>query len=94
MSSHRTGLAMIDKPTLITETARITPVGLGWATIVKADPSTQVTLVAGVLTCVYLIAQTWFILRRARRERRRLEMEEAEHASRMRAMEDARRDES
>ena len=74
---------MVDRTTLINETARITPVGLGWATITSADPSTQVTLVAGLLTCVYLIAQTWLIFRKARREARRLEMDEAEHARRM-----------
>jgi len=63
----------------IQEGARVVPVGAGWAAIMGADPSTQVGLVAGALTCVYLIAQMWLIWRRARIERRKLEMLEREH---------------
>lgn len=63
----------------IHEGARVAPVGVGWAALTSADPTTQVTLVAGVLTCIYLIAQLWLIMRRARIEREKLEMAKAEH---------------
>ena len=58
----------------IHEGARVAPVGAGWAAIMSADPSTQVTIVAGLLTCLYLLAQLWLIFRRARIERQKLEM--------------------
>ncbi len=65
----------------IQEGARAVPVGAGWAAIMSSDPSTQVGVVAGVLTCIYLLAQMWLILRRARIERRKLEMLEREHSN-------------
>ncbi|WP_275951344.1 hypothetical protein [Billgrantia antri] len=40
----------------------------------SVDPSTQVTIVAGLHTCLYLLAQLWLIFRRARIERQKLEM--------------------
>ena len=69
--------------TIITEGARIAPVPVGWAAMLSATPSTQVTVAAGLLTCLYLIAQTIMILRRMRSDQRRLEMAEEEHARRM-----------
>ncbi len=53
--------------------------GAAWAAMLGADPATQVSLVVGVLTCVYLIAQLWLIVRRAKIERKKLEMLEQEH---------------
>lgn len=63
----------------IHEGARAAPVGAAWAAMLGADPATQVSLVVGALTCVYLIAQLWLIIRRARIEKRKLEMLEREH---------------
>lgn len=63
----------------IHEGARAAPVGAAWATMVNADPSTQVSVVVGVLTCLYLALQMWLIVRRLRSERRKLEMAEREH---------------
>lgn len=63
----------------IHEGARAAPVGAAWAAMLGADPATQVSLVVGVLTCIYLIAQLWLIVRRAKIERKKLEMLEQEH---------------
>lgn len=64
---------------MIQEGARVAPVPVGWAAMLSADPSTQITVAAGLLTCVYLLAQLFLIVRRARIERRKLEMLEKEH---------------
>jgi len=69
--------------TIITEGARFAPVPVGWTAMLSTSPSTQVTVAAGLLTCLYLIAQTVLILRRMRGDKRRLEMAEEEHARRM-----------
>lgn len=74
---------MSSKSVVIQEGARVAPVGAGWGAIMSADPSTQITLVAGILTCLYLIAQLWLILRRARIERQKLEMVQKEHHATM-----------
>ncbi|SDL78100.1 hypothetical protein SAMN05661010_02532 [Modicisalibacter muralis] len=74
---------MSNSSMIVTEAARITPVGVGWAAISQADPSTQVTLVAGLLTCLYMLLQTWLIIRKLRAEKRRLQMDEREHERRM-----------
>jgi len=63
----------------IEEGARIAPVGFGWATILNADPATQVGLVAGILTCLYMLGQLWWIWRRARIEDEKLAMIKREH---------------
>ncbi len=84
---------MSSKSVVIQESARVAPVGAGWGAIMSADPSTQITLVAGILTCLYLIAQLWLILRRARIERQKLEMVQQEHKATMARMtDDARGD--
>ncbi|MGM0703872.1 MAG: hypothetical protein ACQEUG_15940 [Pseudomonadota bacterium] len=64
---------------IVQEGARVAPVPVGWAAMLSADPSTQVTIVAGLLTCAYMLAQLFLIIRRARIERRKLEMLEREH---------------
>ncbi|TFH84719.1 hypothetical protein EQG41_20925 [Billgrantia azerbaijanica] len=66
---------------VIQESARTAPVGAAWAAMLGADPATQVSLAVGLLTCVYLLAQLWLIVRRARIERRKLEMLQREHAA-------------
>ena len=81
--SQRIGSVMSDKPLMAVEAARITPVAAGWTAITHADPSTQLTVAASALTCVYLIAQLWLIARKLRSEKRRLEMDETEHKRRM-----------
>lgn len=80
---QRIGSAMSDKPFVAVEAARITPVAAGWAAITHADPTTQLTVAASALTCVYLIAQLWLIARKLRSEKRRLEIAETEHKRRM-----------
>ncbi len=63
----------------IQEGARAAPVGAAWAAMLGADPATQVSLVVGVLTCIYLFAQLWLIVRKLRSERKKLAMAEREH---------------
>lgn len=72
---------------VIQEGARAAPVGAAWATMLSADPTTQVSLIVGLLTCVYLLAQLWLIIRRARIERRKLEMLQLEHSANMKLTE-------
>ncbi|MCK2183524.1 hypothetical protein [Halomonas getboli] len=67
----------------VEESIRTAPVGVGWLTFVKADPGTQVGVVAGVLTCIYLLGQVWWIWRRARIEDEKLEMLKREHQAAM-----------
>jgi UDP-N-acetylmuramyl pentapeptide phosphotransferase/UDP-N-acetylglucosamine-1-phosphate transferase len=64
---------------LVQESARIAPVPVGWAAMLSSDPSTQVTLVAGLLTCIYMLAQLFLIVRRARIEREKHKMAKREH---------------
>ncbi|NIC05249.1 hypothetical protein [Billgrantia bachuensis] len=64
---------------IIQEGARVAPVPFGWAAMLSADPSTQVTVVAGLLTCAYMLAQLFLIVRRARIEREKHEMAQREH---------------
>ncbi|WP_136247948.1 hypothetical protein [Halomonas borealis] len=65
------------------EGARIAPVGIGWATIMNADPATQVGIAAGVLTCLYMVGQLWWIWRRARIEDEKLAMIKREHLAQL-----------
>ncbi|KGE78262.1 hypothetical protein [Halomonas salina] len=67
----------------VEESVRTAPVGVGWVAFMNADPSTQVGVVAGVLTCVYLLGQLWWIWRRARIEDEKLEMLRREHEAEM-----------
>ncbi len=67
----------------VEESIRTAPVGVGWVTIMNADVSTQVSIVAGVLTCVYLLGQLWWIWRRARIEDEKLAMLKREHLATM-----------
>lgn len=78
----------------IEESARIAPVGFGWATITSADPATQVGLIAGVLTCIYMLGQLWWIWRRARIEDEKLKMLKREHLAGLAANRDRESSES
>ncbi|RKR02607.1 hypothetical protein C7446_2325 [Kushneria sinocarnis] len=75
---------------ILHEGARVAPVPVGWAAMLSASPSTQLTVLAGLLTCSYLILQGVMILRRMRADKRRLEMDVAEHEKRMQVIEGRR----